>query len=116
MSFVCLRQFCRACIGVICEIATTMDLHQDPMKSSVEKLIPELYRVLQDSSAPISLKPALITTVGDLAVGMEADFEPLLEPFLQLLGHAASTKGQDGPVSMKSNIPLLYDTPFFIAK
>lgn len=103
--FVCpSRQFCRACIGVICEIACTMDLRQAEVKSSVEKLVPELYRVLKDSSAPISLKPPLISTVGDLAVGMQSDFEPFLEPFLVLLGHAASTQVAEGPVSNYSSV------------
>lgn len=75
-----------------------MNLRQPEVKEQVEKLLPELYRVLQDSGAPISLKPSLITAVGDIAVGMEEDFIPFLEPFLGLLGHAASTKSQDGPV------------------
>jgi hypothetical protein len=54
------------------------------------------------NEAPVSLKPSLITTIGDIAVGMEKGFEPYLEAFLALLNRAACTKISDGPV------PLLF--------
>lgn len=92
-------RFCRACIGVICELAAVLDLKSPPIQHAITQLLPVLYNLLQNNTAPISLKPPLITTIGDIVVGMEGAFEPYLEPFLTLLNHAASTKMSDGPAS-----------------
>lgn len=91
-------RFCRACIGVVCELASVLDTLSPAVEPYMHQVLPLLYRILQDTSAPISLKPPLIATIGDIAVGMGAKFEQFLEPFLRLLDHAASTKLTDGPV------------------
>lgn len=92
-------QYCRACIGVISELAAVLDLKSPSVQPIVTQLLPVLYNLLQNNTAPFSLKPPLITTIGDIVVGMEGAFEPYLDPFLTLLNHAASTKMSDGPVS-----------------
>ena len=92
-------RFCRVCIGVICEIAVVFNLKSPNIQQILTQLLPVLFNLLHMNNAPVSLKPSLITTIGDIAVGMEKAFEPYLDPFLALLNHAACTRISDGPTS-----------------
>jgi len=98
--------FCKICIENVGNLATQL---QKGMKPYCEPLMHVLHAVLQNPVADRSLKPRVMVAVGDVAMAIAGDFQPFLEPFLELLGQASRTKYDHGPTDNEEWIEYIQE-------